>query len=131
MGEIRESILKHKGENKIVFFTIDGPITASIPDFVKQPLEGVLYDLNRDEATILTLVDEDPKRVNDFALVQVLKHFESENQRLKEELEKKTKAVEKANELLLSIYTYDSYPTHGNKNKVSKIAEEYQKIIEP
>jgi len=66
--KFRDLVLKKAKEGKVVFMTIDGPAEAPIDDFIKQPTEGILYDLNRDRATVLTFIDTDPpKWVNDFA----------------------------------------------------------------
>jgi hypothetical protein len=37
-----------------------------------QPTDGLLYDLNRDEATVLILID-DPKWINDYAVCKVIR----------------------------------------------------------
>ncbi len=78
---------------------------------------------------------ESPEQSED--LNELLKAKDEKIQNLNDELQtalayglKLKKSVDKANELLLSIYTYDSYPTQGNKNKVSKLASEYEKLIE-
>ena len=46
----------------------------SLKEFVKQPIDGMLYDLNRGETVILTFID-DIKWINDFAATKVLRHF--------------------------------------------------------
>ena len=43
-----------------------------IADFIKQPADGILYDLNRNESTVLTFLP-DPKWINDFAVAQVIR----------------------------------------------------------
>lgn len=43
-------------------------------EFIKQPIEGMLYDLNRNEVTVLTLI-EDPKWVNDYAVSKVIQEL--------------------------------------------------------
>ena len=53
----------------------DTPITVhDIEKLVNQPVEGLLYDLNRDEATILTWID-DPKWINDYACAMVIRYL--------------------------------------------------------
>ena len=71
---MKERILEEYKKGNIVFLTIDGLRTCPISEFVQQPVEGLLYDLNRDSATILSFID-DPKWVNDYALTQVLKYL--------------------------------------------------------
>ena len=50
---------------------------VSLEDFVNQPADGMLYDLNRNEAVILQFID-DPKWVNDFACAQVIRYLKKE-----------------------------------------------------
>ena len=70
-NKLRELILQKQKEGKIVFMTLDGPMVADLEEFIKQPTEGILYDLNRDRATVLTLM-EDRKWINDFAVGSVI-----------------------------------------------------------
>jgi hypothetical protein len=69
--ELKELILKKEKEGKVVFATFDGYMEADINEFIKQPTEGLLYDLNRDKVTVLTLLDN-PKWVNDYAVGLVI-----------------------------------------------------------
>ena len=69
----KDLILRKSQEDKIVFLTFDGPMEADLEEFIKQPVEGILYDLNRDRATVLTFIGQDnPKWVNDFAVGLVI-----------------------------------------------------------
>lgn len=72
--ELRDKILEEYKNGKICYRTIEGVFSAKIEDFVKQPLEGMLYDLNRDRATILSFLD-DPKWTNDLALTALLEYY--------------------------------------------------------
>lgn len=72
--ELRDKILEEYQNGKICYRTIEGVLSAKIEDFVKQPLEGMLYDLNRDRATILSFLD-DPKWTNDLALTALLEYY--------------------------------------------------------
>jgi hypothetical protein len=47
-------------------------MVADLDEFIKQPADGILYDLNRLEETALTFID-DPKWVNDFAVALVIR----------------------------------------------------------
>lgn len=42
-----------------------------IKEFIKQPTEGMLYDLNRSETVVLTFLP-DPRWVNDYAVAKVI-----------------------------------------------------------
>jgi len=74
----RDLVLQKEKEGKVVFMTIEGPMVADLEEFIKQPTEGLLYDLNRDRATVLTFIDKEPKFVNDYAVglvISKLKEF--------------------------------------------------------
>jgi len=51
--------------------TPDGPAVANLDEFIKQPAEGILYDLNRGREVVLMFID-DPKWVNDYAVGLVI-----------------------------------------------------------
>ena len=56
--ELRELILSEREKGFIVFETIDGLARCKLDEFVKQPIEGQLYDINRDMATCLAFLGE-------------------------------------------------------------------------
>ena len=70
----KELVLNAYKEGKVVFMTFDGAMAAPLEEFIKQPTDGLLYDLNRDEVTVLSLID-DPKWVNDFAVAKVIRRL--------------------------------------------------------
>lgn len=70
--ELKDFILEKEKEGKIVVQTIDGLATMNLDDFINQPTEGILYDLNRSREVVLTYID-DPKWVNDYAVGLVIK----------------------------------------------------------
>ena len=97
-NEIRKSVcdwvLAEWDKGNLVYADIEGLKSIKLDDFIEQPLEGMLYDINRDTATILTFIDE-PKWVNDFALTKLLEYYynkcnslEEENKLLEDELVK-------------------------------------------
>jgi len=68
-----ELVQKKETEGKVVFMTIDGPMEADLEEFIQQPTEGLLYDLNRDRVTVLTFMKQDnPKWANDYAVGLVI-----------------------------------------------------------
>jgi len=71
-SSLKGVISKKEAEGKVVFMSFDGPMEADIDTFIDQPIEGLLYDLNRDRATVLSFVDKDPKWVNDYAVGSVI-----------------------------------------------------------
>ena len=84
---IRDMVLSEWDKGNLVYADIEGLKSIKLGDFIKQPLEGMLYDINRDSATILTFID-DPKWVNDFALTKLLEYYYN---KCKEYEEEKTK----------------------------------------
>lgn len=75
--KIKEIIKREYEKGNIVISTVEGLQTIPLADFLKQPVDGMLYDLNRGEETILTFID-DPKWVNDFALTKVVRALAEE-----------------------------------------------------
>jgi hypothetical protein len=67
----KEIVLSEDRKGNIVFMSVEGPQVAPLDKFVDQHIDGLLYDLNRDRASILTNI-EDIKWVNDFAVFQVI-----------------------------------------------------------
>ena len=74
--KLKNLILEKEKEGKIVIQTIEGFSYTDLDDFVKQPAEGILYDLNRSREVALTFID-DPKWVNDFAVALVIKKLKA------------------------------------------------------
>lgn len=86
-------VLDARRDGYIVYRTIEGLHKQKIDDFVKQPIEGQLYDINRDMATCLAFIDE-PMGVNNLASHVLLKYYYAKCQKLERELEKYGKKEE-------------------------------------
>lgn len=75
-------------DDEIIIQTIEGVFIVRIPDLLNQPIEGVLYDLNRDEAT--TYAIEDERMINDIAVAKIIrylhKYYKSEIKTIKHEI---------------------------------------------
>ena len=71
---IRDKVLTEWDKGNLVYADIEGLKSIKFEDFVKQPLEGMLYDINRCLPVVLTYI-EDPKWVNDFALTKLLEYY--------------------------------------------------------
>lgn len=70
--ELQDLVLKRKAEGKIVLAVDDGSLrSVDLEEFIKQPIDGILYDLNRLPEVVLTFID-DPKWVNDYAVYLVI-----------------------------------------------------------
>ena len=72
--ELANKILEEYKKGNICYRNIEGVFSQKIEDFIKQPLEGMLYDINRDRGTVMTFLD-DPKWINDFALTVLLEYY--------------------------------------------------------
>ena len=83
----RDLVLGQEEKGNVVFATVDGYESCPIDKFIKQPADGILYDLNRNEVTVLTWI-KDQKWVNDYAVAKVIR-------KLKEELDKAQKKENK------------------------------------
>ena len=86
--ETKELILSEAKKGNVVFATVEGLMTANLNEFIEQPTEGLLYDLNRDAATILSQLDN-PKWINDYAVMQVIRklkeYYDLHNSKPKQE----------------------------------------------
>jgi len=83
--ELQNIVLDEMRKGWIVYRTIEGLHKQRLDDFTKQPVEGQLYDINRDMATCLTLIDE-PMGVNNFASMVLIKYYHDKCKELEEKL---------------------------------------------
>lgn len=72
--KIKDRIIKEWQNGNVCFLTVDGIMMQPMEWFTSQPLDGMLYDMNRDEATVLSFLD-DRKWINDYALTKMLRHY--------------------------------------------------------
>lgn len=87
---IRDKVLAEWEKGNVCFNTIEGIMMQPLDWFVQQPLDGMLYDMNRDLATILTFIDE-PRWVNDFCLTKVLRYYHDRCEELEAKVAELTK----------------------------------------
>lgn len=67
-------------DGNIVIMTEMGLMAVSLEKFCQQDADNILYDLNRDEATTLTLGNEGLVRwVNDYAVAKVIRYLKEKN----------------------------------------------------
>jgi len=74
MENIKEKILEEYRKGNIVVSGFDGLSVMKLEDIIKQPADGLLYDLNRIESVVLTFLP-DPKWINDYASSQVIRQL--------------------------------------------------------
>lgn len=84
MEEIKKLVLAEYEAGNIVVSTHDGFANAKLCEIIKQPSDGLLYDLNRSEEVILTFID-DPKWINDFACAKVIRALKDRIEELEKE----------------------------------------------
>lgn len=71
--ELRETVLKARSEGKVAMWLLPGQLGITpLEDFLKQPADGILYDLNRLEECALSSAP-DIRWVNDFAVAVVIR----------------------------------------------------------
>lgn len=118
-NELLDKILSLQADNKIAFMTIDGLQGGPIEDFVNQPLEGQLYDVNRDRATLYSMANENKNKrwINDLALVYMYEYANAtiEEQRryitnLECELDLTRKEIEKLKHHIVEITEKNEQP---------------------
>lgn len=76
-AQLTESVFDSFSKGNIVFINEEGFFQSPIEEFVKQPLEGMLYDLNRNEAVIRADANEDKgwRWVHDLSLIKLLEYY--------------------------------------------------------
>lgn len=79
--ELKDKILAERDKGNLVYAHIEGYSVVSVEDFVKQPADGILYDLNRDEVTALAFIHE-KKWVNDFAVALTIRKLVAQRDEL-------------------------------------------------
>ena len=73
---ILEKIKANERDGKVVFMTECGLMSLPIDRLCRQCADGLLYDLNRDEATTLTLGENGHERwINDYAVAKVIRYL--------------------------------------------------------
>lgn len=83
--ELRDKLLSRYEAGKILYADMSGIHEADIDDFISQPADGILYDLNRNESTVLTFID-DPKWINDYAVAKTIRALKGRIEELESKL---------------------------------------------
>ena len=102
----KELITRMEKRDRIVVMTIDGGTNSmNLDAFLDgQPIEGILYDLNRLPETIWTFIDN-PKWVNDYAVYLVIKRLHERDVANKAKLTRQEAVVKAAREWRAGRYT--------------------------
>ena len=70
--DLKSAVLKEYENGNILIASHEGIMSTNLKEFIEQPADGILYDLNRSEAVVLTFID-DPKWINDFAVCKTIR----------------------------------------------------------
>ncbi len=83
---LKDIVLEKRKEGKVVFWALPNELcSANIVEFIKQPADGILWDLNRSEEVALSFID-DPKWTNDFAVALTIRALKKRILQLEKEL---------------------------------------------
>ena len=84
MTDLKDKVLQERENGNVVFWALPDQLAImKLDDIVEQPVDGILYDLNRSEEVSLTFMD-DKKWVNDFAVAQVIRKLVQQRNALRE-----------------------------------------------
>lgn len=92
MDDLKKDILAEYEKGNIVVASMEGLQVCKLDDFIKQPVDGMLYDLNRLESVVLTFLP-DPKWVNDYAVSKVLRAMQAKIEDLQRLLDAKDETI--------------------------------------
>jgi len=90
--QLKNIILEQQKQGDIVLKTPVGVRSIKLNKFIQQPIEGILYDLNKLPETILTHTDN-LKWINDYAAYLVIKELKADRDAL-------LSAAKKTNEII-------------------------------
>jgi hypothetical protein len=78
LESLKDKVLKEYENGNVVVYGPLGFTILDIDSLINQPIDGLLYDLNRNESTILLFI-EDFKWINDFAMMKVLQKIKKDS----------------------------------------------------
>lgn len=78
-------VIKDNEKHGIVTIqSMDGLLSCPLSKLIEQPAEGLLYDLNRDKLTTITLGEKGMERwINDYAVAVVIEYLLNELKKAK------------------------------------------------
>ena len=137
-NEILDKVLALEADNKVAFMTVDGLKYSPIDEFVTQPLEGQLYDVNRDRATLYSMANENKNKrwINDLALVYMYEYanktIEEQRRHITElecELDLTRKSIEKLKHHIVELSTKDEDQNVDKTNNSNNLTNNKQQSI--
>lgn len=103
---LKDYIYAERDKGRIVVMGLEGPMSMPLEEFVKQPADGMLYDLNRSEEVVMTFIHE-RKWVNDYAVALTIRKLVAQRD--------EARAVSEAGEgsgkvfVLIGGWSYEGY----------------------
>lgn len=82
-----DKIEEEMKKGNVCFLTYEGLMSIPLSEFIQQPAEGILYDLNRLPEVVACWIDGDLKWVNDYAVGMTIKYLKEQNEILQKQLE--------------------------------------------
>ena len=137
-NEILDKVLALEADNKVAFMTVDGLKYSPIDEFVKQPLERQLYDVNRDRATLYSMANENKNKrwINDLALVYMYEYanktIEEQRRHITElecELDLTRKSIDKLKHHIVEISAKDEVQNVDKTNDCNNLTNNKQQSI--
>ena len=139
VNKLRDTILAERDKGNIVFRGLpDQLMTAPLDEFVEQPAEGMLYDLNRLEEISLTFL-KDPKWVNDFAVALVIRKLTDRLRQAEADLVKAREDAERYAMLFrptwqngkgVGVFSYTGYPASPRRISIQEANEHLDALSE-
>ena len=84
--DLKKLVLDGRKEGKVVFFALEDTLcSADVKEFIKQPTNGILWDLNRLEEVALSRTHK-PRWVNDFAVALTIRALKDRVAQLEKEI---------------------------------------------
>jgi len=93
MIDLKQLVLGKRDEGKIVYRSHEGLMAVPVDQFIQQPADGILYDLNQLEEVVLTFID-DPKWINDFAVALTIRALKKDMDALRPIADEQLKLAE-------------------------------------
>lgn len=86
MENLKDKILEEYKNGNVVFAHAFGTEVAKLDEFINQPIDGILFDLNRSESVVLHFIN-DPKWINDYAVCKVIRTLKAKIDKLEKDNE--------------------------------------------
>lgn len=81
-----DKIEEERKKGNVCFLTYEGLMGMAIEDFIQQPADGILYDLNRLPEVVAAFINDDIKWVNDYAVGVIIKYLKNQTDSLQRQL---------------------------------------------